>query len=1565
MSNGSSIDDKIVSIKFDNVAFEQKISETMATLDKFSQKISGLGTTSGFGNLTAQANAVNLSNIGTGVDHIASKFSAMGAIAFSAIQQVTQNLLGFAGRFAQTDILSPIITGGKTRAAEIQMAQFQFQGLGLNTAEVMQNALDAVKGTAFGLGDAAKAAAQFGASGVQAGAQMKTSLTAIAGVAALTGTQFNQMSYLFTQGAAKGHIDNQDLMQFATNGFNAAAAYAKANHLTEQSVHDMAAHGKLDYQSFAQTMADTFGKHATDANQTYAGSLDNLHAAMSRLGASFIGPELFQQRDLFNALGPVVDKLTTSLQPLFFTLLSAKYQAGQGIIGTLNNINWDLINQAGQKLAEGLQNVFNFLKQIGSIAKSAFKDIFPTSFGNNLVLIADKFKQLTESLKLGGPASDKLKSIFKGLFSVLDIGWGIIKGVVSVIGDLLHALFPAGDGLFNMAAKTGNLLTKLDEFLIKGGKLQAFFDKLGAILAVPIKLISELAAKIAGFFSAGISNVVGDALGQIKGRLSDAASAATNVTGVWDKLKQSLQGVFHVLDAVWNGIRDWFHQLFQKIAAEMQPADFNSALDAVNVGLLGGITLMLKKFFSGGIKFGFGGGVFNNIKNTLNGVTRSLSLMQTNLKAAALEKIAIAIGILAAALVVLSLINSKDLTKALAAMVIGFGELAAMMLVLDKSLLNPTAAAKLAIVSGALIGVAAAMVIFALAIRELSKLSMGELAKGLIGVGAGLAILVTGVNAISADTGGLIRAGISMGIIAIAMRILANAVKAFSGLSWSEMGKGLVGVSVGLAAIVLAMNAMPGGGLISGLGFIAIAVGLRILADSVKAMGGLDMKTLAKGLGGIIIALAGIALAMNFMPADLPITAIGVGILAIALGLMADVIKKLGGIPFGTLAKGLLALAVTLGIIAIGVNVMDASLPGAVALVIVAGALEIFADVLKKIGQLSIAQLATGIGAIAAVILVLAGASILLSEAIPFMLALGAALILVGGGFALFGAGAFLLVSALVLFSKVGIGAIKAIVTEIPALASAGADFVINLINDILKGAPTIIKTLRAVIDQLLTTSIKEAPKLAKALEEIITKALDLIQKDFPLLVQTGILMLESLLSGIQDNIGQITDSVSNIIDNFLNALAANLPSIVDAAANLIVTFLTELGNHIDEIVAAGINLLAQLLIGIGQGEVDMATAAVSIVVSFIQEIGKGALQIINAGVQLLEQLLFGIGSDLGSIVGTVANVIITFVNELGKHILDVMAAGVKVTLTLLAGMASDAIDWVTGAAQILLKFLDAFDGVVKQYEPQIVGKAVQIGVDIVAGIFKGIVGAPAIDQIGGWLHGLGSKIVGFVGDIGGWVSSIGRDIVKGIFSGIESLGGWIVTKIHDWVIAHIPAIIRWVLRISSPSKVMADQVGKYIPLGIMMGIESQTQPMRDTMSSLANTMVDAFNPDPKDLTSVFASVASQMSGMNEFNPTITPVLDLSKIQEGAGGIAGLLGIGSISPGVSTQTAAVISSSVTDASSAAATTATDITGSGDVVFNQTINSPAALSTNDIYRNTKSQLTLAKEELGIS
>jgi hypothetical protein len=102
------------------------------------------------------------------------------------------------------------------------------------------------------------------------------------------------------------------------------------------------------------------------------------------------------------------------------------------------------------------------------------------------------------------------------------------------------------------------------------------------------------------------------------------------------------------------------------------------------------------------------------------------------------------------------------------------------------------------------------------------------------------------------------------------------------------------------------------------------------------------------------------------------------------------------------------------------------------------------------------------------------------------------------------------------------------------------------------------------------------------------------------------------------------------------------------------------------------------------------------------------------------------------------------------------------------------------------------------------------------------------------WIKGVPGMITGALGNLGSLLVSAGGDVVRGLWSGISSMGGWLKDKLVSFVSSAIPGPIKSALGIASPSKVMAREVGRWIPAGIEVGIESGRDSLTRTMASLA-----------------------------------------------------------------------------------------------------------------------------------
>lgn len=220
---------RVVEMRFDNQQFEANAKETLNTLDQLKRALEQNISGDAFDQLDRAARNVDLSGIEAGIEALTDRFSTLGIVGMSVIQNITNALTNTLGR-AVSNFTDSIVSGGLRRAQNIENARFQLQGI-LDTAEevteVMKNASDSVDGTAYALDAAANAASQLAASGVEAGEQMTNVLRGIAGVAATTSSDYEGISRIFTQIAGNGRVMGDQLLQLSNRGLNAAAELTK------------------------------------------------------------------------------------------------------------------------------------------------------------------------------------------------------------------------------------------------------------------------------------------------------------------------------------------------------------------------------------------------------------------------------------------------------------------------------------------------------------------------------------------------------------------------------------------------------------------------------------------------------------------------------------------------------------------------------------------------------------------------------------------------------------------------------------------------------------------------------------------------------------------------------------------------------------------------------------------------------------------------------------------------------------------------------------------------------------------------------------------------------------------------------------------------------------------------------------------------------------------------------------------------------------------------------------------------------------------------------------------
>lgn len=502
------------------------------------------------------------------ISKIGGAFGKIGKVGTGAIATIAGGITALAAK------------GGFTRALNIENAQAKLKGLGHDSAsvtEIMNDALASVKGTAFGLGDAATVAASLSASGVKEGGELTQVLKTVADTAQISGRSLTDIGTIFGSVAARGKLQGDDMLQLMSSGIPVLQMLGKHLNKTSAEVSDMVSDGKIDFQTFADAMKEGLGGAAQSAGTTFTGALANVKAALSRLGETAATPVLNGLRGLFNQAIPLIDAFTAAVKP------------------TLEKVGAGL--QKG--LEQAIPTAAAFFDKLG-------KSQTVQQFASYLASLKDDLKELGSSLS--GAAGAVWNVISEPLSELYNQAKGQLPAIADGFKTLLHAVSGLLDYVSAHADSIIPLAKGITAFVLasKGiGAVSAGFKALPAALdgiSRSATGITTAAKGISGFVNlatdlggigpalkatAGNFGIVQTAVGTFK----TVATAARTTWGLFTGLLAAnpfvlvIAGITAVVAALtwfftqtetgkrlWNSFATWFTGIWNQISTACQPA---------------------------------------------------------------------------------------------------------------------------------------------------------------------------------------------------------------------------------------------------------------------------------------------------------------------------------------------------------------------------------------------------------------------------------------------------------------------------------------------------------------------------------------------------------------------------------------------------------------------------------------------------------------------------------------------------------------------------------------------------------------------------------------------------------------------------------------------------------------------------------------------------------------------------------------------------------------------------------------------------------------------------------
>ncbi|MDO5091833.1 MAG: tape measure protein [Propionibacteriaceae bacterium] len=439
------------------------------------------------------------------------------------------------------------IKGGIDRALKIDAAQAKLKGLGHDADSVqaiMKNALASVKGTSFGLGEAATTAAGAVAAGIKPGERLESVLKAVANSAAAAQVDMGEMGGIFNKVASLGKAQNDVLQQVADKGLPIYQALGKQMGLTAEEVFQAASKGKISFEQFEAAMRDASGTVAEEMGQTLPGKFANFKASLSRLGESVVSQALPHIADGFSWLTEKADALGPAAKRVGEALGRAIGEAGEWMTGTLIPATKDAVAWLQDHAAPAVETVSGWLRDhlVPALRDSGtwIRDTLVPALKDTVTWIKENstwLEPLTAAVVGGATAwygyssAITLAKIAAG--GLTAIGGGVI-GVLKGIGAAMSAN-PIGVIVTAIAALTAGLVW--------------FFTQ------------TELGQEIWAKVWEGIQAAAAWVVDWWNGTLAPAFST------VWDLITQGAEAAGQILGDVWDGIMqavapviDWFGQ---------------------------------------------------------------------------------------------------------------------------------------------------------------------------------------------------------------------------------------------------------------------------------------------------------------------------------------------------------------------------------------------------------------------------------------------------------------------------------------------------------------------------------------------------------------------------------------------------------------------------------------------------------------------------------------------------------------------------------------------------------------------------------------------------------------------------------------------------------------------------------------------------------------------------------------------------------------------------------------------------------------------------------------------